>query len=422
MKVRLPLILLLIASVIIAVAAAIMRQREKPPKNLTPPPVPALAVNPQIKTAHVYGDLSSFPTMLQLVDLVKTPRQEPKFIFWKRMTALNPQDPVLKNALIYNPHPALPTQTYWASIQNALSKFVQAYPNASFVLHVNRNHNALVWSFLKSVPPERIKRIHFYEESYAFGIFNDFFPVPAPKDLALKALHSDEMPSPGINFMMSFLADFPATIHMAVDPESGFYQALAKYPLVTVQNIDFEQMAHSLTPAQKQDLLRLSNVPPEIVHYFQQGKPVALYTLGYFWDNKKFNKKQLCALQTVLEGKHKGLPNPQDYVWLYKEHPWPTKNTFLQDSIANKWPQVHRLPKEFPLEILFLAGYWPDKVFGYSSSIFFALPSERILFFIQRDKDPYLPLLKKWKHLSAGQIKSLDDFTCKHCWLGFICL
>lgn len=422
MKVRLSLILLLIASVIIAVASAIMRQQEKPPQNLTPPPVPAIAVNPNVKTAHIYGDLSSFPTMLQLVDLVKTSRQEPKFIFWKRMTELNAQDPVLKNALIYNPHPDLPTKTYWASIQKALSAFVQAYPNASFVLHINRNHNFLVWSFLKSVPLDRIKRVHFYEESYAFSIFNDVSPYPAPKEQTLQALYSKETPSPAINFMISLLDEFPATMHMAVDKENAFYQKLLSYPNVTVQHIDFEQMARSLTPAQKQDLLRLTNVPPEIVDYFEQGKPVALYTLGYFWDNKKFNKKQLCVLQTLMEGKHPDLPNPQDYIWLYKEHPWPSKNTFLQDSISKKWPQAKRLPKEFPLEILFLAGYWPDKVFGYSSSIFFALPQKRILFFIQRDKDPYLPLLKKWKHLSDKQVKTLDDFVCKSCLFGFICL
>ena len=172
----------------------------------------------------------------------------------------------------------------------------------------------------------------------------------------------------------------------------------------------FENFNPVLTEEQKKDLLRLANIDENTLAPFRSGKPVMLFTLGFFHDAKDKNREQINVLNQVYAGKTRFVKNPQDYTWMYKEHPWLSKDKFIRKTLKKHFPAVVPIPKETPLEILFLTGYLPDKVFGFSSSLFFALPAENILFFMERHHDPYVPILKETGQLTDDKIVRLEDF------------
>ncbi len=368
-------------------------------------------VYPEIEHAVMYADTSSFPTFLQMVDLVKNDVNTPKLIFWYRMTSVLSQDePLLKNAVIVKTSSSFKMQKDLKKLRRTIFKFMQTYPNAKFTLHLNKDQNALVWAFLTLIPRERIEHIHWYEESFGATSFQIGY-IRLPKEHALPILERKNPPPHfGINYALSLLPFYPSTIHMGL---KDF--VLEKYPEIkkafaaaqTIDDVDYLKIAASLTDEQKQNLLRLAGVTPQDLLPFKEGKPVLLYTLGFFADDKQFNQAQINIMNRLLSGEIVPLKSPENYTWLFKEHPWLTKSTFLRDQLQKKWPFMKPLPKQIPLEILFLTGYMPDKVFGYSSSLFFALPPERILFYIQRRNDVYVPLLKQSGILTDDKIISL---------------
>lgn len=365
-----------------------------------------------VKLVHIYADTSSFPTLLQMVDLVKTNPNEPRFIFWKRSTTLNKKDPLFKNSYIVKFSPEVSLGKSLKKLQKGLTVFLNSYPKAEVIIHINKDQNPLVWLVLKTVPKDRIRHIHFYEESFgsttfqiAGGLLNE--------EQAKRLLERETPPSHwGVNYALSLLPFYPSTVHLAFSDiilqKPHFKQLLAKAK--AVEEVDFKKIAQELTEEQKKDLLRLNAIKETHLQAFSSGKPVILYTLGYFNGIRRQDQLQLNVLDKSLKGEMPFIPQPRKYTWLYKEHPWLTKDRFLKDSIRQHWPQVKPLPKEMPLEILFLAGYMPDKVFGYSSSLFFSLPAENILFYIQRPNDVYLPLLKQTGKLTDRQIFNLEDF------------
>jgi len=373
---------------------------------------PAVHPQPEVKQASIYIDTSSYATLLQMVDVVRQQDTNPKFIFWQRLRHLNPKDPLLQNATLFFNDPTKKSKTFLKRLQLHLKHFVDTYPNASFIVHLNKNHNAVVWAVLRNIPKERIVQLHFYEESFASSAFSMGGPI-VDRSHAIELLNQTKTPGFfGIDYASSLMQVYPSIFHI------GYPQYTMTIPykkrilerLPRLEPVDFTQIAKELTPQQKKDLLRLANIQEKDMAPFQQGKPVILYTLGYFSEARKNNEQQIALFEKVYTGQTPYVSNPQEYVWVYKEHPWPSHSRFIADTMADKFPSVYALPKEFPLEILFLTGYMPDKVFGYSSSLFFALPKEHVLFFIQRINDPYLPILYDMGILTKQQVVSYEDF------------
>lgn len=366
---------------------------------------------PEVRLAYIYADTSSFPTLMQMVDLVKQDPSVPKFIMWKRMVNLNRKDPLFKEATILKSSDNRYHSQFIPNMHRHVQDFVNTYPNASFIIHLNKDQTRLIWAVLGSIPPERVKHIHFYEESYASTAFIVSGPNIGP-DKFLPILQ--EPHAPGVwsyNYAYSAVKIFPSTFHLALHPaikQKKFLKEALKN--AKVQNVDFTEIAKSLTEQQKKDLLRINNIDEKTLAPFRAGKPVMLFTLGFFHGAKDKNREQINVLDQVYSGKTRFVKNPQDYVWMYKEHPWLSKDKFISRTLKKRFPAVIPIPKETPLEILFLTGYLPDKVFGFSSSLFFALPAENILFFMERIYDPYVPILKQMGKLTDDQIVRLEDF------------
>ena len=368
-----------------------------------------LPVHPEVAQVKVYTDVSSFATFLQMVDVVKNDTKIPKLIFWNRMTKLPKNDPLFQNTVIIKP--SFKMKRNFKRLKRQVVRFMHAYPNAKFILHLNKDQNALVWAILTTIPRERIEHIHWYEESFGATSFQIGY-VRAPQKHALRILErKDPPPHFGINYALSLLPFYPSTIHMGLKdfvlenhPEIKKAFSAAQH----VEDVDYLKIAAGLTEEQKHNLLRLAGVQEKDLLPFKQKKPVMLYALGFFADDKEFNKAQIAIMERLLAGEIVPIQPAENYTWFFKEHPWLTKNTFLKDTLLKRWPFMHALPKQIPLEILFLTGYMPDYVFGYSSSIFFALPPERILFYVQRPHDVYIPLLKQAGILTDQKIISLE--------------
>ena len=369
-------------------------------------------VYPEVKHAVMYADTSSFPTFLQMVDFVKSDPSIPKLVFWGRMTHFTYQDSLPKHTWLVKGASSLKMKKNLKRLRKEIVRFLAQYPNAKLTLHLNKDQNALVWLFLTTIPREKIEHIHWYEESFGATSFQIGY-IQLPKEYALSILNRKNPPPHfGINYALSLIPFYPSTIHIGMkDFVFAHYPEIKKLftQAQSVEDVNYLKISQSLTEQQKKDLLRLAGINEQDLLPFHDGKPVMLYTLGFFADDKKFNKAQIRIMDRLLSGNIVPLEKPEQYTWFFKEHPWLTKNTYLKDTLHKKWPFMHALPKQIPLEILFLTGYMPDKVFGYSSSLFFALPPERILFYIQRPHDVYIPLLKQAGILTDDKIISLEE-------------
>ncbi len=368
-------------------------------------------VFPEVKQATIYADISSFATLLQMVDLVKSSPSIPKFVFWRRMIYIDQNDPYFKNITVYPSPKKMLARKFQEEFSKAIKKFVDTYPNAKFTVHLNKDQNLVVWAVLKNIPKDRIEHVHYYEESFGFTTFQMGF-VTAPPEKALALINRKDPPAYfGVNYALSLIPVFPSTVHLALaDTVMKDFPKIKEIfsKAVRVDDVKFNEISKTLTPQQKHNLLRLGGIREKDLTLFRLGKPVMLYTLGFHNDNIHFNMAQVRILDLLFKGKIVPIKNPGNYVWMFKEHPWLTNNRFLHATITKHWPFMHALPKQMPLEVLFLAGYMPDKVFGYSSSLFFALPPDRILFYIERPNDVYIPMLKKAGILTDDKIITLE--------------
>jgi hypothetical protein len=90
-------------------------------------------------------------------------------------------------------------------------------------------------------------------------------------------------------------------------------------------------------------------------------------------------------------------------ILVLKEHPNLTKRTIAKKN-QEKIPNSIIFPKHIPFEILILADLMPDTVSGYTTSVFFVIPKEKIKYFITSNHDTYLPFLKELNMLTDKQI------------------
>jgi len=364
-----------------------------------------------VKLAHIYLDASSFPTLLQMLDLVQNQPQGPKLISWQRITDTKPIKKKIKNAKIVK-HIPYHLAEYWPELEEALRDFVAYYPNAQFIVHVNKDQNNLVWTVLRIVPRERIKELHLYEESFGHTSYQGS-PLYSPEKAqqVLSGFRRPQHFEPNLAF--SLISFYPqSVVHVALaDMALKNPKAKPLHQAGRIEEVDWTKISQQLTPKQKQDLLELNHITPEILKPFTSNKPTVLYTLTFMFNKHNEDEKQLDVLRQIFSGKSKWFSDTEKYTWMYKEHPWHVKDSYLHDNIVKNWPFMYGLPKQIPLEVFFLTGYMPDKVFGYSSALFFSIPAEKIAFYIRRPGiDPYIPILKKMHKITDEQIVSLEDF------------
>lgn len=152
------------------------------------------------------------------------------------------------------------------------------------------------------------------------------------------------------------------------------YQSISSY-----KKIDFSRY-HKLDKFQKDFFLSLFGLAKEDLIYLEK----------YFSHHRSFlfvgtvifdmSQKQLMLDAHIKLIDEYVSPGGKYYVgeeitFLYKSHP---AATWMEDIIKFIYPNVVFIPSSIPIELIFMMGYFPDKIGGFASSSYFSIPKERI--------------------------------------------
>lgn len=116
---------------------------------------------------HIYLDSSSIPSLLQLINIIKKPKNESKIILWNRLR----NDFSKKLLVSYSAEFIDENQ----NTEVQVLKFIQKNENKSIVFHyniLNKSSEELLNKIIDSTLPERIHSVHIYEDAPSYTWWN----------------------------------------------------------------------------------------------------------------------------------------------------------------------------------------------------------------------------------------------------------
>ncbi len=379
-------------------------------------------------TVHLYFDLASTASLLQMIDFLQADPKDPKFFAWRRyperskqlnMNELNALEIKLPTNLSHmgdNKAENMNNDDRIA-ITRTIVWITQQYPEAQYIIHLNRKHfNIAGTNIFQAIPFDRIKRLHLYEDGHGetaalppqklMQIINNADIEAVKKYIRRQKQHI-------WGYWEAFLLQqiVPVTYHLGgyghlqSNPDAA---ALHTYlSQAEIIDVSFDTLKETLSPEVKERLYRLLDVDTTVFDELCRPKTI-LFTLSAPKKQKIFDA-QINIITALKEGK---LFPEIDSSWqfFYKEHPWLTKNK-ISKRINEKHPEIKALQKQMPLEVLIIADALPEKIIGYSSSLFYSLTPERILAYIPALKrEAYLDTLIKRNLVSQENIINLQGF------------
>ncbi len=380
------------------------------------------------QTVHLYFDIATTPSLLQMIDMLEQDKQDPKFFAWRRfpnrakffdLKSINATEITLPTNTpgIGNSE----TEKLWLHDRDAIAEAIvniyAQYPKAKYIVHLNRRQLIVAGeNIFPTIPFNQIKRLHLYEDGHGEMAAQNpqelmqFITTADMTDFEQYMLGRQPMEARPLMEGFLFQKILPVTYHL------GLYETLKSNPdakqlleylsKAKIEPVSFWELKEKLSAKSKNQLRGLLGINLRKLNNLKQPKTV-LYTLGVPL-NDALKTDQVNVFQALKDGK---ISPDIDSSWqiFYKEHPWLIE-TDISNKINELHPDVKPLPKQIPLEILIILDALPEKIIGYSSSLFYSLPPERILGYIQRDEDPYLNTLLKNKTVSPEQVFDLKDF------------
>ena len=251
------------------------------------------------------------------------------------------------------------------------NQIIHKHPTRSVELHFNIHLFTQFYNMQNSLNNTRIKKVHFYEDASNYIWYTPvhewmFFDLPNAKTF----LHiwGDE-----------------TKLCSSQKPASQCEWVKKMKQYISFLPVDFEKISQDLTPKQKKIIFNLAGFDYQKYKKLLSNKPNGIYLLGSVWQTD-FQGGQLAALKESCE-------KTPGYKWFYKPHPTkihqPTHKT-----LNHLCPGILPLDEFIPYELFLIGHLKPNKVSGFSSSIFANLKKEDILFYIQR-------------HFLDGHIQSL---------------
>lgn len=305
--------------------------------------------------AHIYIDLASIPTLVQAVDVVSQPADEPKLIIWKRNLALPGNDELLQkiNGIMINA--AIFGEQNYAqfvrAVDDVVARFYKMYPTHSFQVHLNAWHAFRTDGHIPDIiPKEQIQEIHLYEDALGRSLW-------APRDAEGQFERAESIA--------------PTYFHMAFfDPERITIEP------TRIRPINFAKMAQELSEEQRHQIAWLMRLDlPQIKALFQN-RPVAVFV-----DDPVLAPEEADLFLKKMKLEH---PEIESYNWLYKNHPRVRTPGETLAVLKKHFSKVSLLPNAIPLETLVLTGFTPDYVAGYGSSVFYSFKKDQVLGYIRR--------------------------------------
>lgn len=345
-------------------------------------------------TIHIYTDDATFPTELQLFDMIQRPADTPKIISWNwnRFPNLN-LDPYNATKLDFSFFRRL-TNYDKRKIDNFIEE-LKNLENNDFVIHANLLGIASVIPLLKELPKEKIKHIYLYEDGLANHLASTT-SIPAAQvnnlgeqDLTKIFLNADKFSSKYAYFLHKY---YPVTYRIT------YWNEFKKRPLLgnflelmkdaDVENVNLQEIANTLTDEQKKELFNIFNFDVDFYKKMIANKKVHFFVVGHYLTY-----------------------NNEDLQEWFDQHNSTDDILFIKGSnnmLANRLIPAFTFPNQLPFEMLVIGDLIPTSVSGVSSSLFYALPKENIGKIIYEPGNPNAETIRKLKDLTDTQIKFSD--------------
>lgn len=376
------------------------------------------------RPVHIYMDIASMPSFLQMLDFVKTNKKDKKYIAWKRY----PNRGELIDLKAYNTEQielpkreSLYKETYEV-LEKAMRRIAQENKGRKFILHGNLHHVSITLeTAMKAIAPEDIREIYLYEDGminvfesrkgYALSPYNT---SPAcPKHI--RDFQENKANSLNYNNVFCIHKLYKTTYYISfleqIKQDPAFKNLLSDMDGARLVQIDFKKFANQLTAEQKHLLYQLLGFDYDGYKKLIQGKRTVFYTLGWLQEISD-NLLLVDIFNRLKEKELKNLLDDEKTVLFFKGHPSPAAH-FMQEELLKTNPKAFVFPRTIPFELLIVAGLSPDYVLGFSSSTFFSLDPQKILYYITIDGDKNLQALKKLNILSDEKVIDIHHFIKK---------
>lgn len=376
-------------------------------------------------TIHVFFEVyATTPELMEAIEFVKLPPERMKIIGWHRLPKRDKKiDLRGLNTIEFDIPPREGLYTSQPKkFANFIKKVYRIKPDAYFVFYSNMNHvKNQLFPLLREIPHNRVRHIHLYEDGLGVGItsmHNRQNQKKSKSDILTyigkfkKYLKKENrvVYNEYYNLLQIF---YPTTYHfMGADKmkkRAEYQNAIKNIGKENIKDINFEKIRSQLSPAQKALLFALLDFDYNYWKKIMKGKKTVVFTTGFVFGNKNQIQAQINILRELREGKLKNLLPQDSYTWLYKPHPSFSSEKETPLLIKKEFPDMIEIPAQIPFEIFIIAGLTPDYVFGYSSSLFYALPQKNILGLITRpDKSYYKGFQRYFENFSVPTFEPAD--------------
>lgn len=378
----------------------------------------------ETRVTHVFSEAyATNPALTQMTELIQLPSSTPKIIAWHRFTKRSKLAALADYTITEIPIKATEANAY--EVTNLVLKEVRKRyaknKNTRFVLHASLSHaEVALLPFLRALPAKNIAQIHLYEDGYGELFKEKNIHLSKTYDDALikrikKAIQENTTPwEPAMNYSLHKL--YPTTYHfMHADKikNTVFLQPILRwFKGATIKNVDFNHLKTTLTPQQKNLLYQLTGFDKPYYEKLMKGKNTLVFTMGFYFNNKDRERAEQNFLTALKTGDLKSSLEGKNYTWFYKAHP-SLYQLDVSKIMTKKFPDMIEIPPQVPYEILIVADLKPTKTVGFSSSLFYSLKNEDVLFYIARFGDTYLPFLKKYGIVKKEQEINLNNYIKK---------
>ncbi len=340
----------------------------------------------QIKKIKLfYESYATAPALWESIELIKSfsNNDEFKLFFFHRfpnrrklfnLNKLNAMELDLNTKEGYFPYTA-------STFINAALEIAQKYPKAEVEVYSNINQTYFFLYPIMNVLGKRITHVHLYEDgegNVCDNEYNAWSSLDFWKNFTLKhigpkyydfALYSDQ----AYVWKVTISKLVPTTYHLAqadhILNDKNMQNYVNFIGAENIKNIDLKHEANRLTPYEKKMLTRFFEINTNQLKR-KNNKKTLLLTAGYFFDKEAALQREIDTFKTL-----KNAP----YTIILKCHPSGSAQKECA-KLKAAFPHWQNVQSNIPVEAFFLTDHEPDYVGGFSSSVYFVIPPEKILY------------------------------------------